>query len=414
MFAEQRKSIILDMLKLKGSVSLTELTDLFEVSEATIRRDLTELEKRNQLQRTHGGAVSTNLSIFEAGYLEKEQEYLEEKRQIAEIAASLVNDGDTVLLDSGTTTFEIARALRNKKITLITNSATIVTDVAGTPDSNVELICTGGVYRANTRSFIGPDAENFIRNMVPDKVFIAANGFSTRYGATTPNLTEASIKRVMIEAGKEVYLAVDSGKTGKDYFSVIAKPEAFHGIVTDSGMDALTINALRSAGISVINDASYHITKNQEDTDMDITELLKPENMTLALQSTTREDAIAELMHLLNASGAVSKEEEMVRAAMKREEEFSTGIGMQVAIPHAKSQYVNEAAIAFGRSAGGVDWPTEDGENPKMIFLIVVPMEARNQHLKLLAQISRKLVHEEVRNKVLEAKSAEEVIDALR
>ena len=152
MFAEQRKSIILDMLKLKGSVSLTELTDLFEVSEATIRRDLTELEKRNQLQRTHGGAVSPNLSIFEAGYLEKEQEYLEEKRQIAEIAASLVNDGDTVLLDSGTTTFEIARALWNKKITLITNSATIVTDVVGTPDNNVELICTGGVYRANTRS----------------------------------------------------------------------------------------------------------------------------------------------------------------------------------------------------------------------------------------------------------------------
>lgn len=414
MFAEQRKSIILDMLKLKGSVSLTELTELFEVSEATIRRDLTELEKRNQLQRTHGGAVSTDLSIFEAGYLEKEQEYLEEKQQIAEIAAALVNDGDTVLLDSGTTTFEIARAVRNKKITLITNSATIIADVAGAPDCNMELICTGGVYRANTRSFIGPDAENFIRNMVPDKVFIAANGFSTRYGATTPNLTEASIKRAMIEAGKEVYLAVDSGKIGKDYFSVIAKPETFHGIVTDTGMDALTISTLRSIGISVINDASYHITKNREEMDMDITELLKPENMTLELQSGTREDTIAELMHLLDASGAVSNEEEMVRAAMKREEEFSTGIGMQVAIPHAKCQYVNEAAIAFGRSAGGVDWPTEDDENPKMIFLIVVPMEARNQHLKLLAQISRKLVHEEVRNKVLEAKSVEEVIDALR
>ncbi len=414
MFAEQRKSIILDMLKLKGSVALTELTELFDVSEATIRRDLTELEKRNQLQRTHGGAVSTNLSVFEAGYLEKEQEFLEEKRQIAAIASALVNEGDTVLLDSGTTTFEIARALRNKKITLITNSATIIADVANGADCKMELISTGGVYRASTRSFIGPDAENFIRNMVPDKVFIAANGFSTRYGATTPNLTEASIKRVMIKAGKEVYLAVDSGKTGKDYLSVIAKPEAFHGIVTDSGMDAATVNALRSIGVSVINDASYHITKNQEDTDMDITELLRLENMTLELKSKTRVDAIAELMHLLELSGAVSNEEEMVRAAMKREEEFSTGIGMQVAIPHAKCQYVNEAAIAFGRSAGGVDWPTEDGENPRMIFLIVVPMEARNQHLKLLAQISRKLVHEEVRAKILNAKSAEEVIDALR
>lgn len=147
---------------------------------------------------------------------------------------------------------------------------------------------------------------------------------------------------------------------------------------------------------------------------MDITELLWPENMTLELKSKTRVDAIAELMHLLDLSGAISNEEEMVRAAMKREEEFSTGIGMQVAIPHAKCQYVDKAAIAFGRSADGVDWPTEDGENPRMIFLIVVPMEARNQHLKLLAQISRKLVHEEVRAKILNAGSTEEVIDALR
>lgn len=201
--------------------------------------------------------------------------------------------------------------------------------------------------------------------MVPDKVFIAANGFSTRYGATTPNLTEASIKRVMIEAGKEVYLAVDSGKTGKDYFSVIAKPEAFHGIVTDSrnGRADNQRPAFRRHFCYQRCFLSYHQKPGGHGHGHYGT--LKTGKHDLALQSTTREDAIAELMHLLNASGAVSKEEEMVRAAMKREEEFSTGIGMQVAIPHAKSQYVNEAAIAFGRSAGGVDWPTEDGENQK-------------------------------------------------
>lgn len=147
---------------------------------------------------------------------------------------------------------------------------------------------------------------------------------------------------------------------------------------------------------------------------MDITELLKPVNMTLDLQSTAREDAIAELMNLLGASGAVSDVAETVKAAMKREEEFSTGIGMQVAIPHAKCQYVNEAAIAFGRSAAGVEWPTEDIQDPHMIFLIVVPMEARNQHLKLLAQISRKLIHEEIREQIMNAKSVDEVIDVLR
>ena len=172
MFAEQRKSIILDMLKLKGSVSLTELIELFDVSEATIRRDLTDLEKNNQLQRTHGGAISVDLSIFEAGYLDKELDYLEEKQQIAQTVAAIINDGDTVFLDSGTTTFEIARAIRNKKITLITNSATIVADSTNGPDCEIELISTGGVYRANTRSFIGANAEKFIRSIVPDKVFI--------------------------------------------------------------------------------------------------------------------------------------------------------------------------------------------------------------------------------------------------
>lgn len=414
MFAEQRKAIILDMLKLKGSVSLMELTQLFDVSEATIRRDLTELEKKGQLQRTHGGAVSTELSIFEAGYVEKEQEYLAEKQKIAQIAAFMINDGDTVLLDSGTTTYEIARAIRNKKITLITNSATIVADMMNSPECSVELISTGGVYRPSTRSFLGADAENLIRMIVPDKVFIAANGFSVRYGATTPTLSEASIKRTMIEVGKEVYLAVDSSKVGKDYFSVIAKPGAFQGVVTDSGMDALTVDALRDIGVPVINDASYHITKKLEEKEMNITDLLKPENMTLDLHAGKREDAISELAQLLGISGAVSNVGETVRAAMRREEEFSTGIGMQIAIPHAKCQYVNETSIAFGRSAGGVDWPTEDGENPRLIFLIVVPLEARNQHLKLLAQISRKLVHEEVRNKILSARGVEEIIDALR
>ena len=145
---------------------------------------------------------------------------------------------------------------------------------------------------------------------------------------------------------------------------------------------------------------------------MEISEIFKPENITLQLHGKTREEVIPELMEMLFRSGAISDQEEMVKAAMKREQEFSTGIGFAVAIPHAKSAYVNRTAIAFGRSSG-VEWPTEDGVNPKMIFLIVVPLEARNRHLQLLAQISRKIVHEEVREKILNAKDANSVIDAL-
>lgn len=413
MFAEQRKSIIIDLIKQNGSVSLNNLVELLGVSKATIRRDLTELEQANHLQRTHGGAVSSDLSVFEADYSEKEMEYLEEKRHIAKIAAELINEGDTVLLDSGTTTFEIARAIRAKKITLITNSATIIADMMNSPDCKMELVSTGGLFRTNFRAFVGASAEAFIRNIVPDKVFIAANGFSMQRGATTPNMTEASIKKVMIASGKTVYLAADSSKVNKDYLSVIARPTEFDGIITDNNIDELAAQAFRAAGVPVISDIAYSTIISERDSGMDISEILSPENITLDLKAHTREEAISELMELLYASGAISDKEEMVKAALQREKEFSTGIGMQVAIPHAKSRYVNRAAIAFGRN-DGVEWPTEDGLNPRMIFLIVVPMEARNQHLQLLAQISRKIIHREVRQAVLKAPSKQGVIDAFK
>lgn len=414
MFAEQRKSIIIDLIKQNGSVSLNKLVDLLGVSKATIRRDLTELEQANHLQRTHGGAVSSDLSVFEADYSEKELEYLEEKRHIARIAAELINEGDTVLLDSGTTTFEIARAVRTKKITLVTNSATIIADMMSSPDCKMELVSTGGLFRTNFRAFIGSSAEDFIRNIVPDKVFIAANGFSVQRGATTPNMTEASIKRVMIASGKKVFLAADSSKVNKDYLSVIARPTEFDGgIITDNKIDYLVAQEFRAAGVPVLTDIAFDTMISEGDSGMDISEILSPENMTLDLKARTREEAISELMDLLYASGAISDKEEMVKAALQREKEFSTGIGMQVAIPHAKSRYVNRAAIAFGRN-DGVEWPTEDGIDPRMIFLIVVPLEARNQHLQLLAQISRKIIHSEVRHAILKAPSKECVINAFK
>lgn len=413
MFAEQRKSIIIDLINQNGSVSLNKLVELLGVSKATIRRDLTELEQANYLQRTHGGAVSSDLSVFEADYSEKELEFLEEKRHIAKIAAELINEGDTVLLDSGTTTFEIARAIRNKKITLITNSATIIADMMHAKDCKMEIVSTGGIFRTNFRAFIGTSAEDFIRNIVPDKVFIGANGFSVKRGATTPNMTEASIKRVMIASGKKVFLAADSSKVNKDYLSIIARPNEFEGIITDKKIDDLAAQEFRAAGVPVLTDISCTTITSEGESGMDISEILSLDNITLDLKAHTREEAISELMDLLYASGAISDKEEMVKAALKREEEFSTGIGMQVAIPHAKSRFVNRAAIAFGRN-DGVEWPTEDGINPCMIFLIVVPLEARNQHLQLLAQISRKIIHKEVRQAILNAPSKECVINAFK
>lgn len=145
---------------------------------------------------------------------------------------------------------------------------------------------------------------------------------------------------------------------------------------------------------------------------MELTSIMRPENMTLNLKATDRLGVIKEMIDMLYASGAISDKEEILKAVLQREEEFSTGIGFQVAIPHAKSKFVKKASIAYGKSESGVDWPSEDGENPKMIFLIAVPDTVSNDHLKLLAQIARKIIHEDVRQMILNATKFEDVIHA--
>lgn len=145
---------------------------------------------------------------------------------------------------------------------------------------------------------------------------------------------------------------------------------------------------------------------------MELTSIMRPENMTLELKATDRVGAIKELIEMLYASDAISDKEEILKAVLLREEEFSTGIGFQVAIPHAKSKFVKKASIAYGKSEAGVDWPSEDGQNPKMIFLIAVPDTVSNDHLKLLAQIARKIIHDDVRERILNAKKFEDVIHA--
>lgn len=145
---------------------------------------------------------------------------------------------------------------------------------------------------------------------------------------------------------------------------------------------------------------------------MELTSIMRPENMTLELKATERVGAIRELIDLLYASESITDKEELFKSVWQREEEFSTGVGFRVAIPHAKSKFVKKASIAYGASANGVDWPSEDGEMPQMIFLIAVPDTVSNEHLKLLAQISRKIIHDNVRTQILNATKIEDVIHA--
>ena len=254
MFSEQRKTEILSMLTDQGSVSLGELMEKFSVSEATVRRDLTELEALGRLRRTHGGAVPRNLSLYESSYAESKLVNVESKVSIARACEKLVRDNHTVLLDSGTTTFEIAKILKNKNITLFSNSVTVVAEFVENGAGKINFISTGGLVRSSFRAFVGSLAEEFVQRIVPDITFISANGFSLEHGASTPDVSEAGMKRAMLKCSKRAYLVIDSTKEGNDYFSVIADLKAFDGVITDSGISDKTREALQRAGVQVITE----------------------------------------------------------------------------------------------------------------------------------------------------------------
>lgn len=233
MFAEERKTEIVQLVKQGKPVTVTSLSQRFGVSESTVRRDLQELEDNGLIQRTHGGAISVQTG-FEMSFQEKEVYSLTEKQEIAALAAGLVNDGETVMLDSGTTTLEIARLLCGKHITVATNSMDIAQ--VFTDDPAVETVVLGGSLRKNTRSLVGYLTNDALRRMYFDKVFIAANGLDIDFGITTPNLTEAETKRYMLQAAKEKILVADHSKIGQRSLCLICGLQELDMLITDSGI----------------------------------------------------------------------------------------------------------------------------------------------------------------------------------
>jgi len=232
-FAEERYKHILELIKAGTPVKVIELSEMLDVSESTIRRDLQDLKQAGLLQRTHGGAVSSQ-SVLEPSFGDREIQFLEEKRLIAEIAADLVEDGQTVLLDAGTTTLEIAKALRNKKIMVATNSIEIVHILMDSAD--VDVFVLGGMMRKNVHAVVGPVTESTLKDFSFDKVFLAANAVDVEFGVTTQNITETQTKQAMLKAGKEVYLVADYSKFKKKCFSRICGLEDFRGLITDNNI----------------------------------------------------------------------------------------------------------------------------------------------------------------------------------
>jgi DeoR family transcriptional regulator of aga operon len=247
---EERRRAILDLMTHRGRVLVTELARQFEISQVTIRKDLEILHAHGLVHRTHGGALPSREGALEDPTLrEKEKLHHREKLRIAECAMEKVKEGQVLILDSGTTTTAIARALRNfQNLTIITNAINIAAELAGTA---IEVILTGGTLRKNSFSLVGPIAEETLHRLSADLLFLGVDGFDVHFGLSTPNLPEAKVNRVMVEVAKKTVAVCDSSKFGRRSLSLIVPPSALQEVITDRGVAKSDLRALKQAGIEV-------------------------------------------------------------------------------------------------------------------------------------------------------------------
>jgi DeoR family transcriptional regulator of aga operon len=247
---EERRRLILEILLRDGRVLVGALASHFRTSQVTIRKDLDLLHSRGRVHRTHGGALPARESAVEDPSLgEKEKLRRKEKLQIAAAAARLVKEGQVVILDSGTTTTAIARALRQfKNLTVITNAVNIAADLSG---SALDVILTGGTLRKNSFSLVGPIADETLRRLNADILFLGVDGFDVHYGLSTPNLLEAKVNRAMMDVSRITVAVCDSTKFGRRSLSSIAPVSAVHHVITDRGIPKSDLTGLKKAGIQV-------------------------------------------------------------------------------------------------------------------------------------------------------------------
>lgn len=248
--AEERRQKILGLLQSDGRVIVGKLSKVFGVSQITIRKDLDSLQERGLVQRSHGGALPpTTSALFDPSLQEKQKQHAPEKQRIAAAAAAMVKDGSCVMLDSGTTTAAIALALRKlSALTIITNSIKIAADIGST---NFEVILTGGTLRKNSFSMVGPIAEDVLKEMHADLLFLGVDGFDPEIGLTTPNILEARVNRAMVASARKVVAVCDSTKFSHRSLSRIAPVSSVHHVITDHNLPESIAENLRSQNIEV-------------------------------------------------------------------------------------------------------------------------------------------------------------------
>jgi DeoR family transcriptional regulator of aga operon len=253
LLVEERRRAIVDLARQEGRVTVEDLVVRYAVSAVTVRGDLEALERAGTLKRSHGGAVPPEPSQQDVPLTIKESRRLAEKRRIGAAAARMIADGETIILDSGSTTVEIARCIRQRKwasLTVITNALNIALELSGLP--TVRVMMLGGMLRQTSYSLTGPDAELALSRLSADRLFLGVDGLDTSIGVTTPDQQEASLNTMMVKASREVVAVLDASKLGQRSLAVIAPIADLDVVITDTAASAADIQSLRDQGVEVI------------------------------------------------------------------------------------------------------------------------------------------------------------------
>jgi DeoR/GlpR family transcriptional regulator of sugar metabolism len=252
MTLNRRRLEILDLIREDGHAKVHDLSKIFKVTGVTIRQDLEILENMGYIQREHGGAFLKDIGNFVKSGQVFNQTHLEEKIEIANKAITFINEGDSIILDSGSTTTEIAKLLaRFKNLTVITNALNIALIVGENP--NINLIMTGGEFKAPTLSLTGKMAADSLKEIHVNKLFLATAGISSDMRLTYPSLSDLLVKSAMIKSADKVYLVADSSKIGVSAFANLGFISLVDGLITDKNISEENIKRIREQNVEIYN-----------------------------------------------------------------------------------------------------------------------------------------------------------------
>ena len=243
MLPEERQKAIVGYLAQQGFSSVSELCKAFSVSEMTIRRDLDELQEQGLLRRTYGGAAVAEPAFFEVSLMAKMSHLVAEKERIGKAAAVLVRDGDVVLLSGGSTTHQVAKHLKSKRIKVVTNALNIASELLTYP--HIQILVPGGILLKETASLVGPPAEAFLADVQADILFLGVEGVDVTGGLTLPDVIEAHTTKAMVRCARQTVVVADRTKLGRNALISIAPVAAAHLLITDKGAAPEVIEELR-------------------------------------------------------------------------------------------------------------------------------------------------------------------------